>query len=202
MKSILTTLLVVAVSAVAHAGAPASKNPKAPVAPAPAPAPGCDAMSYSYAELGYLHLDSNSGKSDGGYLDLNYDVGHNLFLDGTVNLTSGDLDYKEFGAGLGYYVPLTSKFHFVARTGWANTDTNLGSSVNELYLSPGFRLQVTCDLELYTKAYYHIPEAGDNNWSVGVGALYHVCKSAAVTVGGAWGEDDEWSVQAGIRFNL
>lgn len=200
MKSILTTLLVVAVSAAVHAGAPAAKNPKAPVAPAPAP--GCDPMSYSYAEVGWLHLDNDLGTSDGGYLDLSYDVGHNLFLDGTFSLTGGDSDYREVGAGLGYYVPLTSKFHFVARTGWANADTDLGDSVNEWYISPGFRLQVTCNLELYTKAYYHVPERGNDNWSVGVGALYHVCKAAAITVGGAWGEDDEWSIQTGIRFNL
>jgi hypothetical protein len=200
MKYILTTLLAVALSAAAQAGTPVAKNPKAPVAPAPAP--DCDAMSYRYAELGWLHQDHQFGTSDGGYLDLSYEVANHFFVDGTFSLTGGDLDYREVGAGVGYYLPLTKKFHFVGRTGWSNVDTDLTSDVNEWYVSPGLRLQVTCNLELYTKVYYHVPEVGDNNWSVGVGALYHLCKAAALTVGGAWGEDDEWSIQTGIRFNL
>jgi hypothetical protein len=160
-------------------------------------------MSYSYAELGWLHLDNKDiGKTDGGYIDLNYDIGHNLFLDGTFSITGGDFDYREVGAGIGYYLPITSKFHFVARTGWANSDTDLGASVNEWYVSPGFRLQVTCNLELYAKAYLHVPENGSSNWSGGVGALYWVCPKAALTVGGAWGENDEWSIQAGVRVKL
>ena len=61
---------------------------------------------------------------------------------------------------------------------------------------------MSCISALASVSYLHIPEEGDENWSVGVGALYHLCKASALTVGGAWGEDDEWSVQAGIRFNL
>ena len=116
MKSILSTLFIAAAASLAHAGAPAAdKN-----VTLPPPPPGCDAMSYSYLEAGWLHLDSKGiGKSDGGYIDVNYDIGHNLFLDGTANVLGGDFDYREFGAGIGGYIPLTSKFHFVARTGWA-----------------------------------------------------------------------------------
>lgn len=201
MKALLSTMFLVAVASLANAGTPvAAKNPKAPVMPAPAPA--CD-MTYNYAELGWLHLDNNLGTSDGGYLDLSYELGHShFFLDGTASVTGGDFDYREFGAGIGYYLPLTNKLHFVARTGWANVDTDVSSDVNEWYVSPGLRYQVTCNLELYAKAYYHVPEVGDNNWSGGVGALYWVCPEAAITVGGAWGEDSEWSLQAGIRLKL
>ena len=200
MKSILTSLFLAAAVSLAHAGAPAAKNPKNPVAPAPAP--GCDPMSYSYAELGWLHLDNNLGTADGGYLDLSYDVGHNLFLEGTASVLGGDFDFEEYGAGIGYYIPVTSKFHLVARTGWAYTDTAPGDPFHEWYISPGFRLQVTCNLELYGKAYFHVPENGDENWSVGAGALYWVCNKAAISAGAAWGEDDDWSVQAGIRIKL
>ena len=200
MKSILTSLFLAAAVTLAHAGAPAAKNPKNPVAPAPAPA--CDGLSYSYAELGWLHLDNDFGTADGGYLDLSYDIGHNLFLEATGTIAGGDFDYGEYGAGIGYYLPITSKFHLVGRTGYAYTDTDPGAGINEWYVSPGFRYQVTCNFELYAKAYLHIPEDADTNWSGGVGALYWVCPEAAVVVGGAVGENDEWSVQAGVRLKL
>ena len=197
MKHLLTPLLLAASLTLAHAGTPSAKAVTTP------PPPGCEDMSYSYLEAGWLHLDDKGiGTSDGGYIDLNYDVGHNLFVDATANVLSGDFDYREFGAGVGAYLPRTKRFHFVARTGWAYADTNLGSGVNEWYVSPGFRLQVTCNLELYAKAYLHVPEVGDTNWSGGVGALYWLCPKAALTVGGAWGEHDEWSIQTGIRLKL
>ncbi len=197
MKSILSALFLVAVSGLAHAGAPAPKNPVMP-----APPPGCDPLGYSFIEPGYLHLDNDIGTADGGYVDLSYDIGHNLFVEATGSILGGDYDFQEYGAGLGYYFPLSEKFHFVGRAGWAYTDADLSAGVHEAYISPGFRYQVTCDFELYAKAYLHLPEEGESNWSGGVGALYHLCPITALVVGGAIGEDDEWSVQAGIRIKL
>lgn len=199
MKSILTSLLLVAVTTFANAGSPVAKNPKAPVAPMPAP--GCDPMSYSYIEPGWLHLDNNLGTADGGYVDLSYDIGHHLFLEGTANYLGGDFDYQEYGAGIGTYHAITDRFHLVGSTGWAYTDVDPGSATNEWYVAPGFRYQITCNLELYAKAYLHVTE-DDTSWTGGAGLVYSVCKRAALTAGYAIGEDDEWSVQAGIRINL
>jgi hypothetical protein len=197
MKSILSALFLVAVSGMAHAGAPATKNPVMP-----APPPGCDPLNYSFVEPGWLHLDSNVGTADGGYVDLSYTLSGPLFFDANVGILGGDFDYQSYGAGLGYAVPLCEKFHFVARAGWAYTDTDPGTGVHEAYLSPGFRYQITCDLELYGKAYLHLPEEGESNWSGGVGLVYNLCPISALVVGGAIGEDDEWSVQAGVRIKL
>lgn len=199
MKSILPTLLLAAVATFANAGSPVAKNPKAPVAPMPAP--GCDPMSYSYIEPGWLHLDNDLGTSDGAYVDLSYDVGHNLFLEGTASYLGGDFDYQEYGAGVGTYYAITDRFHLVGRTGWAYTDIDPGTGIHEWYISPGFRFQVTCNFELYAKAYLHVTDE-DENWSGGVGALYHLCPKTALTVGYALGQDDEWSVQAGFRIKL
>lgn len=161
-------------------------------------------MSYNYAELGWLHDQGGlPGSADGGYLDLSYEINNtHLFLDGTVSVLGGDYDYREYGAGLGYYVPLTKTFDFVVRSGWAYSDSDPGTGVHEWYISPGFRFQVTCDLELYAKAYFHVPQEGRSNWSGGAGAVYWVCSQAAIVAGGAIGEDNEWSVQAGLRFKL
>jgi hypothetical protein len=202
MKSILTALLVVAASTLAYAGAPASKNPKAPVAPAPAP--GCDPMSYNYVELGWLHAEQDIlGTLDGGYIDFSHQIVGNLFGEATVSLLGGDGDYTEYGAGLGYFVPVTEKFHLVARTGWANVDSDPGEQENEWYVSPGFRYQFCCRAELYGKAYLHMPEEGDSNWSAGGGVLVHLCPLTALDVGAAWGENsDEWSLQVGLRIKL
>jgi hypothetical protein len=197
MKSILTAMFLASAS-MAVAGTYA-KNPKAPAPVAPAPA--CPALSYSYAELGYIHQDSSIGEADGGYLDLSYALGGNFFLDATGTLTEGDFDYQEFGAGVGYFQPISDKVHFILRAGWANVE-DVGPNVNELYISPGIRVQVSCNLELFAKVYYHLPEGSDENWSVGGGVLYHLCPKSAIVLGGALGEDDEWSVQAGLRWSL
>jgi hypothetical protein len=197
MKYILTAMFLAAAS-MAVAGTPV-KNP-APVAPAPAPA--CDPLNYSYAELGWIHKDNNIGKADGAYLDLSYALGSNFLLEATGTLADGDFEYSEFGAGVGYIVPVNDKVHFIVRGGWAQFDDNLGAAVNELYIAPGVRIQVTCKFELYAKAYFHFPEGGEDNFSWGAGALYHLCPRSALVVGGAWGEDDAWSIQAGVRWKL
>jgi hypothetical protein len=199
MKSILTTLFLVAVTGIATAGAPASKNPVMP-----APAPACPGLNYNYIEAGWLHLDTDStaGVADGGYLDFSHTLSGNLFADATVGILGGDVDYQNYGAGLGYALPVSDKFDFVGRAGWAYSDTDPGAGEHEAYLSPGFRWQATCNLEIYAKAYLHLPETSDNNWSGGVGAVYNLCPISALSVGYAIGEGDEWSVQAGVRFKL
>jgi hypothetical protein len=199
MKAIASALLLLAASA-AFAGDAGSGKGAAPVAPAPAPE--CPVLNYSNATLGYIHQDFNGPSADGGYLDLSYLLAGNLFFDGSVTLSSGDIDYTGVGAGLGYFIPLTDKIHFVGRTGWAMTDTDLGSSLNEWYVSPGLRARLTCNLEAYVKTYYHIPEEGEETWSGGVGVIYYLCDKSALDLGYAIGEDDNWHVQAGIRYNF
>jgi hypothetical protein len=199
MKSILSALFLAAALTVANAGAPASSS-KNPVAPPP-PAPACPPLNYSFIEAGYIHHDSGLGTSDGGYIDFIHDIGSNLFVDGTIGLADGDFSYNEYGAGLGYYIPASDKFHLNIRSGWAYSETaDVGE--HELYIAPGFRAQLTCKLELYGKIYVHVPEESDVNVSYGAGLVYHLCNVSALTVGGAVGEDDNWSAQAGVRFKL
>jgi hypothetical protein len=202
MKSILTTLLLAAATGLSFAG-PATTSGKSPKAPVIAP-PECASLQYDYAEFGYLHYDGGNfgGTSDGGYLDVNKQLFGNVLGDATVGVLGGDTDITQVGAGLGYFHAVTEKFHLIARGGWAYGDTDLGAGEHEAYLSPGFRWQIACKLELYAKAYYHMPETSDNNWSGGAGLVYTMCPRSAFVVGGAIGEDDQWSAQAGVRYKF
>jgi hypothetical protein len=199
MKALASALLLLAATS-AFAGVESSgKSAKAPVAPAPAPE--CPTLSYKYGELGYLHQDFNGPTADGGFLELSHLLVGNLFFDGSVTVSGGDTDYTGVGAGVGYFVPLTDSIHLVGRTGYAWTDVD-NTDVSEWYVSPGLRARLSCNLEAYVKAYYHVPESGENSWSGGAGLVYYLCQKAALDVGYAIGEDDNWHIQAGIRYNF
>jgi hypothetical protein len=198
MKALASALLITASAALAgtNDGGKAAKNTVIP------PPPECPVLSYNYGELGYLHQDFNGPTADGGFLEISHLLVGNLFFDGNVTLSSGDLDYTGAGAGLGYFIPVTDKVHFLARTGYSYTDTDLGGSLSEWYVSPGLRARLSCNLEFYAKAYYFVPEEGENTWSGGAGFVYYVSEKTALDLGAAVGEDDNWHVQAGLRYNF
>jgi hypothetical protein len=196
MKALLFATLLASTAAFAGS-APSGKGTTTPP-----PAPECPVLSYNYGELGYLHQDISGPKANGGYLELSHLLIGNLFADASLTMTTGDLDFRGIGGGLGYYIPMTQKLHFVARSGWANAEVDGFGAENEFYFSPGVRAAITCNLEFYAKAYYFVPEEGDNNWSGGAGLIYYVCPSAGFNLGGAIGQDDAWSIQAGIRYNF
>ncbi len=196
MKAIVSALLLIASSAIA--GAPVKNPPQTPLMPPP----GCPPISYGYVEVGYIHQDFDGhGTADGGYLDLNVPLIENLFLDASGTLTGGDVDYKGYSVGLGYAIPLSERFHFVARSGYGYTDLSTTNGEHEWYLSPGIRALITCDLEFYTKAYYHMGEHEDS-WSGGAGFVYAINENLGLDLGGAVGENGNWQALVGLRFNF
>jgi hypothetical protein len=196
MKAVLSALILVSTSAFAGT-TPSGKSMKAPL-----PEPECPVLSYNYGEIGYIHQNINGPTANGSYLEISHLLIGNLFADASLTLTTGDFDFTGAGAGLGYYIPLIQKFHLLARTGWAYADVDGLGSTNEFYVSPGLRTAISCNLEFYAKAYYFVPEEGDNNWAGGAGLIYYVLPNAGINVGGAVGEDDNWSIQAGLRYNF
>ncbi|MBX7210695.1 MAG: hypothetical protein K1X78_20480 [Verrucomicrobiaceae bacterium] len=196
MKTLASLLLIMASSA--FAGTPYAKNPKAPALPPP----DCPPISYSYAELGYIHQQlDHLGHADGAFLDLSHTLVDKLFWEGSATITGGDVDFQSYGTGLGYAIPFVKHCDFVARTGWSYSDSNRAGGEHEWYLSPGIRALVTCDLEFYAKAYYHVSE-DENTWSGGVGFVYAVTPNVGLDLGGAIGEDGDWHAQFGIRYNF
>jgi hypothetical protein len=191
------TMAMAQAGTVSHAG-------KGPVAP---PIPGCPPMSYTYVEAGWFHTDVDAPgnpTNDAGYIDLLYDVGHNVFLEGTATLGGGDFDLVDLSLGAGYYFPLHEKFHLTARAGGGYLDVDLGEGFNEFgfYLAPGFRFQVTCNLEIYGKAFYSEFQNDDGgNWSIGGGITYLINEKVGLNLGYS-DADDGWVVQAGIRYNF
>lgn len=196
MKILASALLLIASSALAGTSVP--KNPSGTVLPVPE----CPPLSYTYGEVGYIHQHFDQlGDADGGYVDLSYSLVDKLFWDGSATISGGDVDFQSYGTGFGYAIPLFKRFDFVARSGWSFTDTNKGPGENEWYISPGIRALITCDLEFYAKAYYHVAE-NDNTWSGGAGFIYAVTDKIGLDIGGALGQDNDWHAQFGIRCNF
>jgi hypothetical protein len=163
-------------------------------------------LTYNFVDFGWLHQNTGLGSNNGGYIDPSYNPFGNFLIGATGTLSSGDWDYSEVGVNIGYFVPLTEKFHLNLRTGWSVFDTDVGGSTHEWNIQPGFRWQVSCDFELFAKAYYHVPEHGTANWSGGLGGIYHLNERIALLAGGGWAENpvdgDGWYVQSAIRYKF
>lgn len=167
----------------------------------------CPPLSYTYAEVGYFHTQVDTAgnpNNSAGYIDLLYDVGHNIFLEGTFTAGSGDFDLLDASLGLGYYIPITEKFHLTARAGAGYLDVDVDGDFSEFgyYLAPGFRAMLTCNLELWGKAFYTEYDNDDSgSWSVGGGLTYHFNEKMGLT-GGYSQDSDGWVAQAGVRFKF
>ncbi len=205
MNKYASTLLALALGATfAQAGtAPvsSSKNPKAPVV---APEPECpNILNYSYLEAGWIRLDLDNGPTlNGGFVDVSYQLAPHFFGEvGSTLMWGDDFDTREVTAGVGGYLPLCDRFHLVGRTGWAYQDvTSGGGDEHQWYISPGFRAMLTCNLELYGKAYCNIAES-DTVWSYGGGLVWHFDQRYALSTGVA-GSEDGWSLQAAVRIGF
>ena len=203
---LLSTLLIAALSTTAFAG-PSVGPSKGPVATPPVEIK-CPPLTYTYAEVGYFHTEVD-GPGDptnsAGYLDLTYDIGKNIFLEGTATAGSGDFDLLDFSAGLGYYYPITGNFHLTARAGLGYLDLDgADTDFSEFgyYLAPGFRAMVTCNLELWGKAFWSEYQNDDGgSWSIGGGLTYHFDEKIGLN-GGYSKSEDGWVAQAGIRFKF
>jgi opacity protein-like surface antigen len=207
MKQQLSILALASLSTAAFGGTQAGSS-KGPIAPPPMTEINCPPLTYTYAEVGYFHTEVD-GPGDltnsAGYIDLVYDIGNNIFLEGTLTAGSGDFDMLDASAGLGYYYPVTKNFHLTARAGVGYLDvddSSEGFSEVGYYLAPGFRAMLTCNLELWGKAFYSEYENDDGgSWSVGGGVTYHLNEKMGLTAGYSH-SDDGWVAQAGIRFKF
>jgi hypothetical protein len=202
MKNITCSLIAtVAAVAVAQAGTSSAggKGPvgKGVVTPVSAE---CPPLSYNNAELGYIHFSNDSVDLDGGYIDLTYSPIQNVFVELTDTLFS---DSNELQLGAGVYYSVAQGVDLTLRGGYSLNTPDEGDSVNGWYIAPGFRAQITCNLELFGKAYYSDDEnSGSGTWSYGGGLVYSVNEQIGLVGGAAFSQDNAWSIQAGIRYNF
>jgi hypothetical protein len=172
-----------------------------PAGPAPADCPCL--LTYSFAEVGVYHVDvDNVGDATGGYADVYYNIAGNFFADASYTKVGSDLESDAFGIGIGGYLPIANCVHLVGRAGYSYFEADGGDGEDALYVSPGIRAQVGCNVELYAKAYIEFADS-DETVSYGAGAVYYFSKQIGLNVGYANSSDnDSWSLQAGLRYQF
>jgi hypothetical protein len=203
-KSILLALAATAVSAFAGTAMVAPSGKSKGVNPPPIVPSNCpNYLTYNEVQLSYVHLDaSGDGKADGADLRVNYNLASGLFAYGDLSSVSGDFDNTSLDVGLGGYIPLCKAFHVIGRAGYSYFDAEDNS--NGWHAAIGARTQIGCNLELNAKAQYGDLVDFDNGtyWSYGVGATWHFNESFALLTEYVFGEDDAWSLRAGIAFKF
>jgi hypothetical protein len=161
-------------------------------------------LTYRQFELSYLHIDGDdAGTSQGADLRLNYQIAEGFFAYTDFAKISGDFDNTSFDLGLGTFVPLCKNFHLVARAGYSYFDADVADS-NGWHAAVGFRTQIGCHLELNGKAQYGdlVDFEDGDSWSYGLGAAWHFNSTYALVAEYVIGEDDVWSVRAGIAYKF
>jgi hypothetical protein len=198
MTKTASILISLALSSSAFAGTAMVGKSKA-VAPAPAPAIDCPCLlSYNSVEAGWLKADvDNVGSSNGGYAEAYYNVAPGFFADVSATFLSGKLDSDAYTIGAGAYYEVTKCVHLVGRAGYSYYDGKEGSE-GSLYIAPGIRAQIGCNLELYAKVYFDFQDE-ETRSSYGVGAVWHFNQNVGLNVGYGWSEDSS-AVQAGLRY--
>ena len=119
-----------------------------------------------------------------------------------TEFSNEDIDLAGWSGGLGYVIPLNSKFHLNVEGGvtygyasgpWTSEDSW------GWYVGPGFRYCLTKSIELFANVYYVRFSDGYDVWDTNVGLLCDLTDTIAVKVAGELNADDQ-AVMVGLRF--
>jgi len=199
--SILAALSLAVLPATAGTDVSA-KAPKNPVVVAEEPT-----FSYNYVEAGWTHLSiDNLGDTDGYYTHVSFSPVNSLFLFAEWGQDFGDhVDRDLIDLGVGVYIPLVSRVHWVttAGAGWVDTDADGVGNDDESWAfnaSTGLRIRMCPKSELEL-AYNYSTDSGDSDHSASAGILYNVTPNLQLVARGHF-SNDENGFGAGIRFNF
>lgn len=173
------------------------------------PAPPVECLTYDFFDVQYIytafdHLDDGHGVG----ANLSKSLGGNVYA--TVSgawTTTGteDFDADLYGAsaGLGYFIPLSERFHLNFEAGglYGGSD-GFGEHDDDswgFFAGPGFRYCWGSGLELFSNAYYTREEDGHDKWEFNAGFIADITETVAFKIAGLLNEDDQ-SVLAGLRF--
>ncbi|MBL9150983.1 MAG: hypothetical protein JNK37_00775 [Verrucomicrobiales bacterium] len=200
---------VAAIAALALIGAvPAFAGSGGKVVSVPA-APSESCLTYDFFDVQYIytafdHLDDGHGAG----ANLSKSLFGNVYLTASGSWTStgtdwsGDADLYGASAGLGYYIPLSDRFHLNVEAGglYGGSD-GLGDDDESwgFFAGPGFRYCLNPGLELFSNVYYNRFEDGFDQWNVNVGLIADITDTVAFKLAGLLNEDDQ-SVLVGLRF--
>jgi len=181
-------------------------------------------FDYTYAEAGYRNIDGDSISGDGfnvgfsfGATDLIHIDGRysRLFIDDMPGVSNVDLDANEFKIGLGGHFAVTDSIDVLATVRYvdlqlsgntAGTGGNLTTTVNDyeegFEVEAGARARLGKGLELDPRVIY-LESGGDSDTGVGVGVVYDLDKTFALTGGiNYFSDDSETDIFAGMRIDF
>lgn len=197
--SILAALLLAALPAYAGT-AVSAKAPKNPVPVAEEPT-----FSYSFVEAGWTHLSFDGlGDTDGYYAHVSFSPVQSLFLFAEWGQDfGGRIDRDLIDVGVGVYIPLVSRVHWVTTAGAGWVDTNGVGQDDESWAfnaSTGLRIRL-CPKSEIQLAYNYSTDEGDSDHSASAGILYNLTSQVQLVARGHF-SNDENGFGVGVRYNF
>lgn len=177
------------------------------------PLPGYDILSYGFLEGFYQYTDFKNSSLDGASglgVALSAKLFDPFFIKGGFNWASSNggsgerdgWDFSSFSLGVGAYVPVTARFHFVCDLGGAyySLDADresLSFDDGAIYVHPGVRIAATQSLELQGGLMF---TSSDDYDSIlfDVGAYWKMFSALDLKVGADIG-DESTAWKAGLR---
>ena len=200
--SIIAALLLAALPAFAGTE-PSAKAPKNPMPVAEEPT-----FSYNYFEAGWTHLSFDGlGDTDGYYTHISFSPVESVFLFAEWGQDfGGQVDRDLIDVGVGVYIPLVSRVHWVttAGAGWVDTDIDRRRGEDDeswaFNASTGLRIRMCPKSELEL-SYDFSTEGGDSDHGASAAILYNLTPQLQLVARGHF-SDDENGFGAGLRYNF
>ncbi len=198
--TIIAALLIAALPA--YAGTTmSSKAPENAVPMADEPT-----FSYNYLEAGWTHLDFDGlGDTDGYYVHASFSPVEPIFVFAEWGQDFGgrlDRDLIDFGVGV--YIPLVPRIHWVTTLGAGYVQTDIGGAGDDdswaFNGSTGLRIRLCPRSELEV-AYNYSNDGNDSDHSASAGVLYNLTPQLQLVARGHF-SNDENGFGAGLRFNF
>jgi len=177
-----------------------------PSAP-PAPPIEDEFLLYDYFDLQYIYTNfDNLDNGHGAGLNLSKGLFGNVYFTGSTDWTStsysgSNIDFYGATGGLGYAIPISSRFHLNVEGGAAYSDFS-GSPYSGsgwgYFVGPGFRYSISQGMEFFANVYYTSYGSGNDLFEAKVGLIANITETLAFKLGGLLNEDDQ-SVLVGIR---
>lgn len=199
--SIAAALLLAALPAFAGTtmSAKAPKNP-APVVEEPT-------FSYSYFEAGWTHLSIDGlGDTDGYYTHVSFSPVNSVFLFAEWGQDFGSkVDRDLIDLGVGVYIPLVPRVHWVttAGAGWIDSNVDGPGADDENWAfnaSTGLRIRLCPKSEIELSYDFSVSE-GEDDHGASAAILYNVTSQLQLVARGHF-SDDENGFGVGLRYNF
>ncbi|HUT42451.1 MAG TPA: outer membrane beta-barrel protein [Gammaproteobacteria bacterium] len=168
---------------------------------------------YSYAEIGYINIDGDLVEGDGAGVNISFGATDHIFLKfGYSRLwleastpPSVDFDADRFQIGGGMHYGITDTIDVLGAISYVDIEYSNGvpAEADEGYLAElGVRAMLSKKLELNaTVSALHID--GDNDTGYGVGAVYDITKTFALSGSYNYFQDDsENQFFVGVRMGF